>query len=123
MDFKRRGQKKFRNALRKQYGDKCMVTGCEILDIVEAAHINPYRGEKDHHVANGLLLRADIHTLFDLDLLGINPDNLKIHLSKSINRKGYEKFEGCILQISGKKGPSKSALEVRWGMFAKSNKS
>jgi HNH endonuclease len=35
------------------------------LDILEAAHISPYRGEEDNHPENGLLLRADLHTLFD----------------------------------------------------------
>ena len=43
--YARRGQKEFRDSLRKRYGDKCMVTGCEILDVIEAAHINPYKGK------------------------------------------------------------------------------
>jgi putative restriction endonuclease len=37
----RRGQKAFRQALRDRYGDRCMVTGCELVDILEAAHISP----------------------------------------------------------------------------------
>lgn len=116
--MQRRGQKKFRDALRDYYGDKCMITGCEILDVIEAAHINPYRGEKDHHVANGLLLRADIHILFDLDLLGIEPNSLKIYLSKSILEDGYEKLQGVRLDVNeNKEGPSKNALELRWKQF------
>jgi hypothetical protein len=66
----RRGQQKFRNILRERYGESCMVSGCCLMDVIEAAHIAPYRGEKDNHPANGILLRADLHTLFDLDLLG-----------------------------------------------------
>lgn len=120
--LQRRGQQNFRQALRDYYGDKCMITGCEILDIVEAAHINPYRGEKDHNISNGLLLRADIHTLFDLDLLGIEPNSLKIYLSESVNKNGYEKLKGGSLKIADKKGPSKNALEIRWEKFLVSNK-
>ena len=73
----RRGQQSFRDALRKRYGDRCLVTGCRLLDVLEAAHIRPYRGENDNYVGNGLLLRADIHTLFDLNLLGIEPQQMR----------------------------------------------
>src|SRR5690606_14516906 len=74
----RRGQQKFRESLCKRYNNTCVVTGCKILDILEAAHIMPYRGKKDNHPSNGLLLRADIHTLFDLDLIGIDPKSLLV---------------------------------------------
>ena len=114
----RRGQHSFRARLLKQYGEKCMITGCEILDVIEAAHINPYRGEKDNHLSNGLLLRADIHTLFDLDLIGIDPDKNTIHLNKSIIKDGYKELEGAHLQfLDKKKPPSKVALELRWKLF------
>jgi hypothetical protein len=76
----RRGQRHFRDALRKRYGDRCLVTGCEVLAVLEAAHISPYRGEEDNHPENGLLLRSDVHTLFDLDLLGIEPEKLRVEL-------------------------------------------
>ena len=72
----RRGQQKFRDKLRVRYKGQCPVTGCKILALLEAAHISPYRGEKDNPSENGLLLRADIHTLFDLNLLGIEPGNV-----------------------------------------------
>jgi len=119
--IQRRGQKEFREAVRELYGDKCVITGCEILDVLEAAHINSYKGEKDNHATNGLLLRADIHTLFDLDLIGIEPNNLKIHLSKLVNKNGYEKLENTSLQIANSKGPNKIALKIRWEKFLKSN--
>lgn len=41
----RRGQRKFRQALRKRYSSRCMITGCQLIDIIEAVHISPYRGE------------------------------------------------------------------------------
>ena len=67
----RRGQPKFRYDLIAAYGGKCAVTGCDVLQALEAAHISPYLGEQSNHVSNGLLLRADIHTLFDLNLFAI----------------------------------------------------
>ena len=80
----RRGQSQFRNALRERYENRCIVTGSIVLDILEAAHIKPYRGESDNHPSNGLLLRADIHTLFDLNLLGIEPNQLRVELHPEI---------------------------------------
>jgi hypothetical protein len=69
----RRGQSTFRKALMRRYRCACMVTGCTVPDIVEASHIAPYRTFADHSPTNGLLLRADIHTLFDLRLIAIEP--------------------------------------------------
>jgi hypothetical protein len=93
----RRGQGSFRNTLRNRFGDRCLVTGCQILDLLEAAHIAPYRGDPDNSPQNGLLLRADIHTLFDLDLLGIDPNDLTIHLHPKV-RAEYGSIEGTALE-------------------------
>ncbi|QRK14191.1 HNH endonuclease [Archangium violaceum] len=90
----RRGQGLFRQELRERFGDTCLVTRCRLPDLLEAAHISPYRGEKDNHPSNGLLLRADIHTLFDLDLLGINPETLQVSLHPRLSGMGYEDFGG-----------------------------
>ncbi|SMD08349.1 HNH endonuclease [Pedobacter nyackensis] len=112
----RRGQQKFRNDLRQRYGDKCMITGCEILDILEAAHIKPYRGINDNHPSNGLLLRADIHTLYDLNLIGINPQSLEITISKKLKNSEYSIYQGKTL-ITITKIPDKASLENRWMEF------
>jgi len=48
--------------------------------VLEAAHIKPYRGKTDSHLENGLLLRADLHTLFDLNLIGVEPDTLTVRV-------------------------------------------
>jgi predicted restriction endonuclease len=69
------------------------VSGCRIVDLLEAAHISPYRGEGDNHPENGLLLRTDLHTLFDLDLLGIDPTMLTIHLHSALRTGDYAVFE------------------------------
>jgi putative restriction endonuclease len=67
----RRGQASFRANLLEAYDGHCCITGCDLKDALEAAHITPYRGPQSNHPQNGLLLRADIHTLFDLGLMAI----------------------------------------------------
>ncbi len=117
----RRGQQKFRQELRKRFQDTCLVTRCRLPDLLEAAHISPYRGDKDHHLSNGLLLRADIHTLFDLELLGIEPATLQICLHPKIKGMGYDAFAGKPLECA----PgvlSRDALEARWKKFQASQR-
>ena len=62
---RRRGQPLFRKRLLKAYDRRCAFTGCAVEALLEAAHIVPYRGSDTNHIANGLLLRADLHTLFE----------------------------------------------------------
>jgi putative restriction endonuclease len=112
----RRGQDTFRKTLLLQFGDTCLVTQCRLPELLEAAHISPYRGEKDHHPSNGLLLRADIHTLFDLNLLGIDPATLQVHLHPALHGQGYDAYAGHVLVC--KPGLlSGEALQSRWKIF------
>ncbi len=69
----RRGQPDFRKKLVDAYDGRCAVTDCDAVSALEAAHITPYLGPESNHVTNGLSLRADIHTLLDLNLIGIDP--------------------------------------------------
>lgn len=112
----RRGQPAFRRELLKQFKGACVVTRCRLPDLLEAAHIAPYRGAKDHHPSNGLLLRADIHTLFDLDLLGIDPATLEVHLHPKVKGMGYDEWAGASLACNAKL-LSREALESRWTKF------
>jgi len=114
----REGQQRFRETLIKYYGIKCMITGCRISQAIEAGHVNPYRGKKDNHPANGLLLRSDLHALFDCNMIGIHPDNLKVHIHPSLKNSEYFSLEGktILLPLSGL-SPSREALEIRWKLF------
>lgn len=89
----RRGQPRFRAALIHAYGGKCCVTGCDIVEVLEAAHIVPHSMEVDYEVTNGLLLRSDIHVLFDLGLLSID-DNYQIRLSPDLVQGDYSRLQG-----------------------------
>lgn len=112
----RRGQASFRQRLRKRYGDRCLITGCGLMDIVEAAHISPYRKLEDNHPENGLLLRSDLHTLYDLDLLGIEPASLKISLHPACRVEGYAHLESTILRCRDDR-PGRAPLNNRWISF------
>lgn len=108
----RRGQGDFRNSLISAYGEKCAITGCPILDVLEAAHIVPYRGTHTNKTSNGLLLRADLHTLFDCNLLTIDPETLKARLAPRIRNSEYEEWNGRRIRMLEKPQdkPSKKAL-------------
>jgi hypothetical protein len=120
---RRRGQRKFRDALRKRYRDTCVVTGCGIVDLLEAAHIKTMVGVDVNSPENGLLLRADIHTLFDLNLLWIEPDTLKVCLDASIAKSEYAGYDGRTLRdhtgkpLMHKNAPSSEALRDRIRAF------
>ena len=94
----RRGQRRFREQLLNAYGSQCAVTGCTAVEVLEAAHIVPYRGDETNRTDNGLLLRADIHTLFDLGLLWID-DVYCIHVTAALRNTGYEMLDGRLLNL------------------------
>src|SRR5207247_367969 len=70
----RLGQGAFRVAVTDAYGRACAVTGEHSLPVLEAAHIKPYSQSGPHDVSNGLLLRVDLHRLFDQGYVTITPE-------------------------------------------------
>ncbi|WP_164549777.1 HNH endonuclease [Altericroceibacterium xinjiangense] len=113
----RRGQRRFRDRLIKRYGPQCQVSGCHFPGLIEAAHIRPYSTSEDNGAGNGLLLRSDLHTLFDLGLLGIDPGTLQIALHPALFAAGYAEFGDRTLLVNGTSGPGRAALEERWQFF------
>jgi hypothetical protein len=92
--YRRQGQRGFRRMLMSTYAGRCAITGKQAEWVLEAAHIAPYLGAKTNTVTNGLLLRADIHTLFDLALISIDPDERTIKVSKLLKGTEYAKLDG-----------------------------
>jgi hypothetical protein len=80
------------------YGGRCTLTDCDIEDVLEAAHISPYSGPSSDHVCNGLLLRADIHTLFDCGLLAFEPMTRRVVLAGQLNKSDYAHLVGRVLR-------------------------
>ena len=108
----RRGQQAFRAKLLTAYERKCAVTGCSIEDLLEAAHIVPYRGPQTNHVQNGVLLRSDIHTLFDCGLIAIDPASMKLILSSRLIQSSYRGLAGRKIRLpkNSDEAPNKEAL-------------
>ncbi|NWB98368.1 HNH endonuclease [Pseudomonas gingeri] len=96
--IRRRGQPAFRKALMAAYGDTCAITGCNLPAVLEAAHVHPYKGIHTNVVSNGLLLRADIHTLFDLRLIAIESETMVVRVSPKLKGTDYGKLDGSPLR-------------------------
>jgi putative restriction endonuclease len=71
---RRLGQGAFRILVTDTYGRQCAVTREHTLPVLEAAHIKPVTEGGEHRVSNGLLLRSDVHTLFDRGYITVDPD-------------------------------------------------
>jgi putative restriction endonuclease len=84
----RLGQGAFRLLVTDIYERRCVVTRERTLPALEAAHIRPYREGGPHEPSNGLLLRRDIHSLFDAGYVTVTP-TLHFEVSRHI-REDYE---------------------------------
>lgn len=94
----RLGQGAFRVLVTDAYQRRCSISGEKTLPALEAAHIKPYSLSGPNFISNGILLRADIHKLFDSGYITITP-NLQIEVSKRIkeefqNGEEYYQYHG-----------------------------
>ena len=114
--IQRRGQWPFRRGLLAAYGHRCQVTRYTGEQALEAAHIYPYSegGDYTNDLRNGLLLRADIHVLFDLGLLKVTPGSLAVRIMNPLADSSYAPLDGTVLQASPALRPSNEALERKW---------
>src|SRR5688572_24947256 len=85
----RLGQGSFRVLVTDAYSYRCSMTSERTLPVLEAAHIRPYARDGQHELSNGLLLRSDLHKLFDLGYMTVDPHDKKIVVSSRI-REEYE---------------------------------
>jgi hypothetical protein len=94
----RRGQDEFRQRLISVYGGRCAISGCSVVEALEAAHIVPHSVDGGYDNSNGLLMRADIHTLFDLHLLSVCPNTLVVKVNPRLKPE-YNHFENQTLSL------------------------
>lgn len=98
----RQGQGIFRRRLLEAYSSRCAVTQYDANSAVEAAHIRPYSGPFSNDIGNGILLRADIHTLFDLRQIAINPETLRLAIGRELKKTRYSKLENRAIFVPTK---------------------
>jgi putative restriction endonuclease len=115
----RLGQGAFRVLVTDAYRRHCAITGEKTLPVLEAAHIRPVSAGGQHRVDNGLLLRSDIHTLFDRGYVTVTPD-YRFRVSPKLradwsNGRVYYELDGADISRSlpaeAGRRPAKSALE------------
>jgi putative restriction endonuclease len=99
----RLGQGAFRVLVTDAYERRCAVTGEMTLPVLEAAHIKPYALDGPHRVSNGILLRSDLHKLFDLGYVTVTP-NLRLEVSPKLrsewqNGREYYAHHGQPLRV------------------------
>ena len=114
----RLGQNTFRIAVLDAYGRSCAVTTEHSLPALEASHIQPYAQGGSHEVGNGLLLRADIHRLFDKGYVTVTPDH-RLVVSPRLreefsNGKSYYPLEGTQIRVPKNAKHAPSAELLRW---------
>ena len=117
--LERRGQVAFRDSLLLAYGRMCAITGCDAAEALEAAHVVPVSEGGSFKVSNGLLLRADIHTLFDLHFIGINPETTAVVLAPTLRGTSYQTLAGSVLRLPLTRAvaPRVELLRRRWAQF------
>jgi putative restriction endonuclease len=83
------GQRSFRALVTDAYNYRCAISRERTLPVLQAAHIRPYAEGGTHELSNGVLLRSDLHTLFDQHYITIDPYKKSLIVSRRIR----EQFE------------------------------
>lgn len=108
----RSGQSAFRESVLRAYHQRCAVSGCDVTEALEAAHITPYRGPRTNVVPNGICLRADLHRLWDTGRLAVHESTHEVLLSASMIGTDYSLFAGQQIALPSQASahPSSAAL-------------
>jgi HNH endonuclease len=113
--LQRRGQSTFRNVLIDIYGG-CPLTGCTTISVLEAAHVKPVSESGADARQNGVLLRVDLHKLFDANLLAIDPASGHVCLAAEC-RQDYGELLSGVRFSPPPNGPKLNAFANRWCHF------
>jgi hypothetical protein len=111
--LQRRGVEDLRQKLLAAYGGKCAISGADAEAALEVALIDP---DGPAEPKNALLLRADLRTLFDLNLLRVHPQTRKVVLADAVQNGAYARLWARPIRPPESKdaAPSFAALEKRW---------
>jgi putative restriction endonuclease len=114
----RLGQGAFRVIVTDAYDRCCAVTGEHSLPVLEAAHIRPFGQDGPHDITNGLLLRSDLHRLFDTGYVTVTAD-LRMQVSARLrddysNGRSYYPFDGQAIRVPSTLAQRPDPLLLRW---------
>lgn len=119
----RLGQGAFRVGVVQAYGKQCALTDGRVLPALEAAHIKPYSAGGEHELTNGILLRKDIHSVFDAGYATFD-DQLKFVVSSKVkdvfnNGNEYRRLHGQPLRLPKNTAARPSLEQIRWHQSAR----
>lgn len=109
----RKGQSQFRRDVMDAYGHECCITGVNVSEVLEAAHIQPYVDESSNHVQNGLPLRVDLHELFDAGLLTITTE-AEVRVSDELSSDAYSALDGQVVSMPDDPGKEPAEEAIRY---------
>jgi len=110
------GQAAFRSMLLETFGEICALTGPAPAPTLEAGHLYSFAELDEHHTHGGLMFRRDIHRLFDLGELAVDPDSHKIDVGSDLMAfPAYASLQGAPLRVSLNAGHQKWLAE-HWDM-------
>lgn len=119
----RRGDTHLRSQLRRFYHNRCAISGDCPADLLEVAYIAPYPAGDVHSPRNAILLRSDLHTLWDLNLIAADPDSLEVAIGDRLTGTYYETFAGrTFFPRADAARMDKAALRERWNVFLAAQK-
>lgn len=116
----RLGQQAFKSLVLTAYHRRCAITGAKITPTLQAAHIRPVSQAGEHRLDNGLLLRSDVHTLFDAGYLGVD-DRLRIQVSPRLrtdfgNGAEFYARAGSVIDLPERRADRPATDAVTWHM-------
>jgi len=114
----RLGQGAFRVAVTEAYGRQCAITDGKVLPALDAAHIKPFGEGGQHTKSNGILLRKDIHSVFDAGYATVDR-NYRFLVSKKVkevfnNGEEYLRLDGKILRLPSRKADWPDPDFLQW---------
>jgi transcription elongation factor Elf1 len=115
----RNGQPTFRRQLLKKYGEICVLSGSAPRDVLDAAHLYSYAELEKHYLYGGLLIRKDLHRLFDLGRIRIDPKSLNIFVNDSLfEYPVYRSLHGKPISVEIE-DETKRWIKIHWDFYTK----
>jgi putative restriction endonuclease len=116
----RLGQQAFKAVVLNAYHRQCAITGTHIPPVLQAAHIRPVTSGGEHRLDNGLLLRSDVHTLFDRGYVGVDP-NYRLVVSPRLrddfgNGEQFYARQGQVIDMPDRRADRPQREFLEWHM-------
>lgn len=114
----RLGQNAFQARVLTAYERRCAITGSKIQPVLQAAHIQPVTRGGEHRLDNGMLLKSDVHTLFDRGYLAVDP-KFRLHVSPRLreefgNGEQFYAHAGEPISVPSQRADRPSADFLEW---------